>query len=183
MLFKMAAVVEKVKTKRLFLSVCSLFRSRHFSTFSFAHELSVCCRRSSPCVNLFSRRSTRIWSFSRQDDLTKALSDAEKIVGYPTSFLNLRYLLSDEISNIAMYMDVCLLIFIYLSIYWRYGKNGQFTYQPRQRCDMNQKHNNYRARTGPPWFQILRSHERCVLNIEFEIEDKEWALSMPFYNK
>ena len=100
----MAAVVEKVKTKRLFLSVCSLFRSRHFSTFSFAHELSVCCRRSSPCVNLFSRRSTRIWSFSRQDDLTKALSDAEKIVGYPTSFLNLRYLLSDEISNIAMYM-------------------------------------------------------------------------------
>ena len=100
----MAAVVEKVKTKRLFLSVYSLFRSRHFSTFSFAHELSVCCRRSSPCVNLFSRRSTRTWSFSRQDDLTKALSDAEKIVGYPTSFLNLRYLLSDEISNIAMYM-------------------------------------------------------------------------------
>lgn len=100
----MAAVVEKVKTKRLFLSVYSLFRSRHFSTFSFAHELSVYSRRSSPCVNHFSRRSTRIWSFSRQDDLTKALSDAEKIVGYPTSFLNLRYLLSDEISNIAMYM-------------------------------------------------------------------------------
>ena len=41
---------------------------------------------------------------SRQDDLTRALSDAEKIVGYPTSFLNLRCLLSDEICNIAMYM-------------------------------------------------------------------------------
>ena len=101
----MAAVVEKtVKTKRLFLSVYSLFRSHHFSTFSITDELSVCCRRSSPRVNLFSRRSRRIWSSSRQDDLTKALSDAEKIVGYPTSFLNLRYLLSDEISNIAMYM-------------------------------------------------------------------------------
>ncbi|XP_068699044.1 all trans-polyprenyl-diphosphate synthase PDSS2-like [Montipora foliosa] len=44
------------------------------------------------------------WSSSRQDDLTQALSDAEKLVGYPTSFLNLRYLLSDEISNVAMYM-------------------------------------------------------------------------------
>ena len=93
-----------INTKRLFLSVYSLLRSRHFSTFSIAHELSVCW--SSPCVNLFSRRGigTCVWSSSRQDELTKALSDAEKIVGYPTSFLNLRYLLSDEISNIAMYM-------------------------------------------------------------------------------
>ena len=27
--------------------------------------------------------------------------EAEQIVGYPTSFLNLRYLLSDEISNVV----------------------------------------------------------------------------------
>ena len=102
----MAAIEKLFYTKRLFLSVYSLLRSRHFSTFSIAHELSVCCRGSFPCVNLFSRRSigTCSWSSSRQDELTKALSDAEKIVGYPTSFLNLRYLLSDEISNIAMYM-------------------------------------------------------------------------------
>lgn len=33
-----------------------------------------------------------------------ALKDAEKIVGYKTSFLNLRYLLSDEMANLALHM-------------------------------------------------------------------------------
>lgn len=32
---------------------------------------------------------------------TKILTNAEKIVGYPTSFLNLRYLVSDEVANFA----------------------------------------------------------------------------------
>lgn len=31
----------------------------------------------------------------------KTLTNAEKIVGYPTSFLNLRYLVSDEVANFA----------------------------------------------------------------------------------
>ena len=34
----------------------------------------------------------------------KAVSDAEKIVGYSTSFMSLRCLLSDELSNVAMHM-------------------------------------------------------------------------------
>ena len=34
-------------------------------------------------------------------DLAKLLSKAEKIVGYPTSFLSLRYLVSDEAANFA----------------------------------------------------------------------------------
>jgi len=34
----------------------------------------------------------------------RALSEAEKIVGYQTSFLSLRYLLSDEITNLALHM-------------------------------------------------------------------------------
>nr|XP_032637816.1 decaprenyl-diphosphate synthase subunit 2-like isoform X2 [Chelonoidis abingdonii] len=33
---------------------------------------------------------------------SKVVSEAEKIVGYPTSFMSLRCLLSDELSNIAM---------------------------------------------------------------------------------
>lgn len=37
----------------------------------------------------------------RQPDWNRAVSDAEKIVGYPTSYLTLRSLLSDEMSNIA----------------------------------------------------------------------------------
>lgn len=35
---------------------------------------------------------------------TKAVSEAEKIVGYPTSFLSLRWLLSDEIANVALHL-------------------------------------------------------------------------------
>lgn len=37
-------------------------------------------------------------------DWNKAVSDAEKIVGYPTSFLSLRWLLSDEIANVALHL-------------------------------------------------------------------------------
>jgi hypothetical protein len=40
-----------------------------------------------------SPRSNKEW--------TRILTQAEKIVGYPTSFLNLRYLVSDEMANFA----------------------------------------------------------------------------------
>lgn len=33
---------------------------------------------------------------------SKVVSEAEKLVGYPTSFLSLRCLLSDELSNVAL---------------------------------------------------------------------------------
>ncbi|XP_011563391.3 all trans-polyprenyl-diphosphate synthase PDSS2 [Plutella xylostella] len=35
---------------------------------------------------------------------SKVIRDAEKIVGYPTSFMNLRWLLSDEFANMASYL-------------------------------------------------------------------------------
>lgn len=34
----------------------------------------------------------------------KVIRQAEKIVGYPTSFMNLRWLLSDEFANLAMHL-------------------------------------------------------------------------------
>lgn len=34
----------------------------------------------------------------------KVIREAEKIVGYPTSFMNLRWLLSDEFANLAMHL-------------------------------------------------------------------------------
>lgn len=37
-------------------------------------------------------------------DWDRAVSEAERIVGYPTSFLSLRWLLSDEIANVALYL-------------------------------------------------------------------------------
>ena len=98
----MAAVVfDFAKGRNSFLfafrSVRCYCNSNCFITYRSIAPLS----RQSQNSNLSIRR--HFWS-SRQDDLTRALSDAEKIVGYPTSFLNLRYLLNDEISNIAMYM-------------------------------------------------------------------------------
>lgn len=52
------------------------------------------------------RFATWPWSdtSSKPPSWSKAVSDAEKIVGYPTSFMSLRCLLSDEISNVAMLM-------------------------------------------------------------------------------
>ncbi|KAL7889213.1 hypothetical protein AOLI_G00014710 [Acnodon oligacanthus] len=50
------------------------------------------------------RRTLSIFSSSSPSNWTKVVSDAEKIVGYPTSFMSLRCLLSDELSNIAMHV-------------------------------------------------------------------------------
>ena len=99
--FKMAVARSLAEEGKPLLSALRLARSYHNSTCYFSQHSSMFLSRQSRYASLFIRRN--IWS-SRQDDLTRALSDAEKIVGYPTSFLNLRYLLSDEISNIAMYM-------------------------------------------------------------------------------
>ncbi|XP_003466080.1 all trans-polyprenyl-diphosphate synthase PDSS2 isoform X5 [Cavia porcellus] len=46
--------------------------------------------------------SWRAQSSRSQSHWNQVVSEAEKIVGYPTSFMSLRCLLSDELSNIAM---------------------------------------------------------------------------------
>lgn len=40
----------------------------------------------------------------QKPDWNRAVSEAEQIVGYPTSFLSLRWLLSDEIANVALHL-------------------------------------------------------------------------------
>ena len=100
-LLKMAAVRSLAKESKPMLAALCLIRSYHNSSCYITQHSSTFFSGQSRFASVFIRRN--IWS-SRQDDLSRALSDAEKIVGYPTSFLNLRYLLSDEISNIAMYM-------------------------------------------------------------------------------
>ncbi|XP_022082064.1 decaprenyl-diphosphate synthase subunit 2-like [Acanthaster planci] len=47
-------------------------------------------------------RGLSLFGFSDQSAWARAIAEAEKIVGYPTSFLSLRCLLSDELSNVAM---------------------------------------------------------------------------------
>lgn len=43
-------------------------------------------------------------SKSSEIDWRDAVSEAERIVGYPTSFLNLRWLFNDEIANTAIHL-------------------------------------------------------------------------------
>jgi len=50
------------------------------------------------------RRASMWGSSAKVTDWNRAVSEAEKIVGYSTSFLSLRCLLSDELSNVAMQM-------------------------------------------------------------------------------
>ncbi|XP_059475902.1 all trans-polyprenyl-diphosphate synthase PDSS2 [Neocloeon triangulifer] len=56
--------------------------------------------------NLFSTSSVQLnkQAINPRPDWNRAVSEAEKIVGYPTSFLSLRWLLSDEIANIALHL-------------------------------------------------------------------------------
>ncbi|XP_041043151.1 decaprenyl-diphosphate synthase subunit 2 isoform X2 [Carcharodon carcharias] len=49
-------------------------------------------------------RSQVLYSTTSPSSWTKVVSEAEKIVGYPTSFMSLRCLLSDELSNIALHV-------------------------------------------------------------------------------
>ncbi|XP_055719439.1 all trans-polyprenyl-diphosphate synthase PDSS2-like isoform X3 [Salvelinus fontinalis] len=58
------------------------------------------------CIVLLNRgqRNISLFSNTTPSNWNKVVSDAEKIVGYPTSFMSLRCLLSDELSNAAMHV-------------------------------------------------------------------------------
>ncbi|XP_045493301.1 all trans-polyprenyl-diphosphate synthase PDSS2 [Colias croceus] len=60
-----------------------------------------------PCVREVSTCNTQRAAVSQHNtkpDWNRAVSEAEKIVGYPTSFLSLRWVLSDEIANVALHL-------------------------------------------------------------------------------
>ncbi|XP_015204850.2 all trans-polyprenyl-diphosphate synthase PDSS2 [Lepisosteus oculatus] len=61
-------------------------------------------RNTLTCLGVLNRghRNISLFSNSSPSNWSKVVSDAEKIVGYPTSFMSLRCLLSDELSNVAM---------------------------------------------------------------------------------
>lgn len=56
------------------------------------------------CVSVNSARQISFFDRSKTNDWKQAVSEAEKIVGYPTSFMSLRCLLSDELANVAIQM-------------------------------------------------------------------------------
>lgn len=64
------------------------------ATFTFAQQ---------PTVRMLTSTSTAKPTPPKHD-WNRAVSEAERIVGYPTSFLSLRWLLSDEIANVALHL-------------------------------------------------------------------------------
>lgn len=67
------------------------------------------CKNCSSPLNRFVKNAScrslsRLLSSKTYNDWNKAVSDAEKIVGYPTSYMSLRCLISDEFSNVAMHL-------------------------------------------------------------------------------
>ncbi|XP_013201097.2 all trans-polyprenyl-diphosphate synthase PDSS2 [Amyelois transitella] len=59
-----------------------------------------CTRDVSTCSAQFGSVATH----NSKPNWNRAVSEAEKIVGYPTSFLSLRWVLSDEIANVALHL-------------------------------------------------------------------------------
>lgn len=92
--------------------------SRSIASFKSVASISsppvACSNRPVQCQGrkLHQLRGISFWGSSKNESNSdknvqgwkKAVSEAEKIVGYPTSFMSLRCLLSDELSNVAIQM-------------------------------------------------------------------------------
>jgi hypothetical protein len=77
-----------------------ILSSKAFSSISDAHTKSPPFLKSSE-ANLTTTNSAQFSTNLNPDNWSKILIRAEKVVGYPTSFLNLRYLVSDEVAHFA----------------------------------------------------------------------------------
>ncbi|XP_031622308.1 decaprenyl-diphosphate synthase subunit 2 isoform X2 [Contarinia nasturtii] len=65
------------------------------------HNDQQCCSYASTSGSNLEKVATKALP---KHDWDRAVSEAEKIVGYPTSFLSLRWLLSDEVANVALHL-------------------------------------------------------------------------------
>ncbi|XP_037652351.1 decaprenyl-diphosphate synthase subunit 2 [Sebastes umbrosus] len=65
---------------------------------------ATCSRLCRKALSIRGQRTLSLFPNSGSSNWSKVVSDAEKIVGYPTSFMSLRCLLSDEFSNVAMHV-------------------------------------------------------------------------------
>lgn len=65
---------------------------------------ATCSRLVPVALSRRGHRTLSLLSSSGSSNWSKVVSDAEKLVGYPTSFMSLRCLLSDELSNVAMHV-------------------------------------------------------------------------------
>ncbi|XP_075160510.1 decaprenyl diphosphate synthase subunit 2 [Haematobia irritans] len=73
-------------------------------TFTQQQEMYIQLRWSTTSIIQQTNNTTIAKPAPPKHDWNRAVSEAERIVGYPTSFLSLRWLLSDEIANVALYL-------------------------------------------------------------------------------
>ena len=83
-------------------SICHLGKNSKLLPTLTSEQLLLSVSSSNPSKGC--ARCLGILGFSKPSEWSKVVSDAERIVGYPTSFLSLRCLLSDELSNVALHM-------------------------------------------------------------------------------
>lgn len=78
------------------LATSTIFREQHVS--------KVQCRNTFATTSNTTKLEKVDAKIIHKHEWDRAVSDAEKIVGYPTSFLSLRWLLSDDVANVAMHL-------------------------------------------------------------------------------
>ncbi|KAG4076270.1 hypothetical protein HA402_014819 [Bradysia odoriphaga] len=66
------------------------------------HRHQLACTTGQP--NALNNCRTLTMKAIQKHDWHRIVSEAESVVGYPTSFLSLRWLMSDEIANVALYL-------------------------------------------------------------------------------
>lgn len=76
-----------------------------FTSFSMVVQLPVTFTQTKRSFSVSRRCDEKLATKQvPKHDWNRAVSEAERIVGYPTSFLSLRWLLSDEIANVALHL-------------------------------------------------------------------------------
>lgn len=90
------------------MTILRFWRKNNLTTLWKSHDIFQIQRTISVSAQrrflLSENKAVAAAAANKKLDWNKAMSEAEKVVGYPTSFLSLRWLLSDEIANIALHM-------------------------------------------------------------------------------
>lgn len=85
----------RLKYKRL-LNVLNIQLNRNKHQHNDGHKMN------HPLLDVFQNKQST--SSTIKSDWNDTLSNAERIVQYPTSFLSLKFLLKDEISNLVIHI-------------------------------------------------------------------------------
>ena len=84
-------------------SVLSMFRRNGAVSTLLCNKINSFYADKLPVTYSYKKFATKA-ATNQKPDWNRVVSEAEKIVGYPTSFLSLRWLLSDEIANVALHL-------------------------------------------------------------------------------